>query len=54
MRVVKQHNVGARDYSASIWALLMFEAFMRSVLGAAPAAGGTKPAASASLRLLPA
>ena len=26
------HNNGSRDYSASIWTLLMFEAFLRNVM----------------------
>ena len=28
------HQSGARDYSASLWTLLMFEAFLRNVLDA--------------------
>jgi asparagine synthase (glutamine-hydrolysing) len=31
--LVDQHQSGARDYSASIWALLMFESFLRNVMG---------------------
>ncbi|HLO62341.1 MAG TPA: XrtA/PEP-CTERM system amidotransferase [Azonexus sp.] len=31
-QLVTDHNNGARDYSASIWALLMFEAFLRNVM----------------------
>jgi asparagine synthase (glutamine-hydrolysing) len=27
--LVEQHQSGRRDYSASIWALLMFDAFLR-------------------------
>jgi len=34
-RIVDQHQSGLRDFSASIWALLMFESFMRNVMGAA-------------------
>ena len=30
--LVDAHNNGSRDYSASIWALLMFEAFLRNVM----------------------
>ena len=30
--MVEQHQSGRRDYSASIWALLMFEAFLRKEL----------------------
>ncbi len=32
-QLVDQHQSGARDHSASLWALLMFEAFQRQVLG---------------------
>ena len=32
--LVEQHQSGVRDYSASIWSLLMFEAFARRSLGA--------------------
>ncbi|MCX7901662.1 MAG: asparagine synthase C-terminal domain-containing protein, partial [Burkholderiaceae bacterium] len=28
--LVKRHESGARDYSAAMWALLMFDAFLRS------------------------
>ena len=34
--LVDAHQSGARDYSAPIWTLLMFEAFLRTVLDAAP------------------
>ena len=30
--LVDAHNNGSRDYSASIWTLLMFEAFLRNVM----------------------
>jgi asparagine synthase (glutamine-hydrolysing) len=30
--LVRDHNNGSRDYSASIWTLLMFEAFLRNVM----------------------
>ncbi len=30
--LVRDHNNGSRDYSASIWTILMFEAFLRNVL----------------------
>jgi asparagine synthase (glutamine-hydrolysing) len=36
-RIVDQHQAGLRDYSAALWALLMFEAFTRQVLSASPA-----------------
>src|SRR4029453_3959637 len=32
--LVDQHQSGLRDYSASLWTVLMFEAFLRNVLGA--------------------
>jgi asparagine synthase (glutamine-hydrolysing) len=32
--LVDAHSAGTRDYSASIWALLMFEAFLRNVVEA--------------------
>jgi asparagine synthase (glutamine-hydrolysing) len=35
--MVEQHQSGRRDYSASIWALLMFEAFLRKELNGAAA-----------------
>lgn len=31
--LVKSHNSGARDYSATIWTLLMFDAFLKNVMG---------------------
>ncbi len=30
--LVEHHQAGLKDYSAAIWALLMFEAFLRRVL----------------------
>ena len=38
--LVDAHQSGARDYSAPLWSLLMFEAFLRQVLDATPAAAG--------------
>ena len=32
-RLVDQHQSGKRDHSAALWALLMFEAFLRNVQG---------------------
>ncbi|MBK6603374.1 MAG: amidotransferase 1, exosortase A system-associated [Betaproteobacteria bacterium] len=32
-RIVEQHETGARDHSTAIWALLMFDAFLRNVMG---------------------
>jgi asparagine synthase (glutamine-hydrolysing) len=36
-RIVEQHESGALDHSAVIWSLLMFDAFLRNVLGDSPA-----------------
>jgi asparagine synthase (glutamine-hydrolysing) len=36
--LVDAHQSGARDYSAPLWTLLMFEAFLRNVLDAGPTA----------------
>ncbi len=30
-QLVGEHDSGARDYSAPLWALLMFDAFLRTV-----------------------
>jgi asparagine synthase (glutamine-hydrolysing) len=35
--MVEQHESGRRDYSAPIWTVLMFEAFLRKELEGAPA-----------------
>jgi asparagine synthase (glutamine-hydrolysing) len=43
--LVDAHQSGARDYSAPLWTLLMFEAFLRNVLDESPVA---QPAASES------
>jgi asparagine synthase (glutamine-hydrolysing) len=32
--LIEAHDSGARDYSAPIWTLLMFEAFLRNVMEA--------------------
>jgi asparagine synthase (glutamine-hydrolysing) len=37
--LLDQHQSGHRDHSAALWALLMFEAFVRNSLGGEPAAG---------------
>jgi asparagine synthase (glutamine-hydrolysing) len=39
-RLVDQHQSGARDHSAALWALLMFEAFLRQSQPAPAMAGG--------------
>jgi asparagine synthase (glutamine-hydrolysing) len=33
-RMVDDHQSGARDYSAPLWTLMMFESFLRNVMGA--------------------
>ena len=33
-RMVEDHQSGARDYSAPLWTLMMFESFLRNVMGA--------------------
>jgi asparagine synthase (glutamine-hydrolysing) len=33
-RLVEDHQSGARDYSAPLWTLMMFESFLRNVMGA--------------------
>ena len=40
--LVARHDSGARDYSAPIWTLLMFEAFLYSALDSKEAAGGLR------------
>jgi len=37
-QLVQQHEAGLRDHSAPIWALLMFEAFLRNAMQAGEAA----------------
>jgi asparagine synthase (glutamine-hydrolysing) len=44
-RLVDEHQSGAREHSATIWALLMFDAFLRNVMGAR---GSETPAARAA------
>ena len=36
--LVEAHQSGARDYSAPLWTLLMFEAFLRKVVDEVPSA----------------
>lgn len=36
-RLVEDHQSGVRDYSAPLWTLLMFESFLRNVMGASAA-----------------
>jgi asparagine synthase (glutamine-hydrolysing) len=33
-RLVDDHQSGVRDYSAPLWTLMMFESFLRNVMGA--------------------
>jgi asparagine synthase (glutamine-hydrolysing) len=33
-RLVEDHQSGRRDYSTPLWTLLMFESFLRKVMGA--------------------
>ena len=35
-RLVEDHQSGLRDYSATLWTVLMFESFLRNVMGARP------------------
>ena len=44
--LVKAHQSGASDYSAPLWTLLMFEAFLRNVVDAVPQA---EPAAAEAM-----
>ena len=39
--LVDAHQSGTRDYSASLWTLLMFESFLRNVLDTAPSSSET-------------
>jgi len=50
MHIVEQHDAGARDHSAGIWSLLMFDAFLRNVLGAERASSGAASPATAAAR----
>lgn len=36
-RVVEDHQSGRRDHSAPLWSLMMFESFLRNVMGVQPA-----------------
>jgi asparagine synthase (glutamine-hydrolysing) len=47
--LVDAHQAGTRDYSAPLWTLLMFEAFLRNVVDGEPAAA---PATSAEAEAL--
>jgi asparagine synthase (glutamine-hydrolysing) len=48
-QMVEQHESGRRDYSASIWAVLMFEAFLRKESGGSMHAAGHSPASTGRL-----
>ena len=41
--LVQAHQSGASDYSAPLWTLLMFEAFLRNVVDEAPVPGAALP-----------
>ena len=41
--LVQAHQSGARDYSAPLWTLLMFEAFLRNVVDETPVPGAALP-----------
>jgi len=43
--LVDSHQSGARDHSAPLWSLLMFEAFLRNVLSESPVVESAKAAA---------
>jgi asparagine synthase (glutamine-hydrolysing) len=45
--MVEQHQSGLRDYSAGIWSLLMFEAFLRSCVAGEPVLSPTRSEAEA-------
>ena len=47
VHLVEAHQSGARDYSAPLWTLLMFEAFLRNVLDATPAGAHARVADAA-------
>jgi asparagine synthase (glutamine-hydrolysing) len=47
--LVDAHQSGARDYSASLWTLLMFEAFLRRVLDESHSDAANSPAVALSL-----
>jgi asparagine synthase (glutamine-hydrolysing) len=47
-RLVADHESGLRDYSASIWTLLMFDGFLRNVLDRAEP-GSSPPRARSEL-----
>ena len=47
--LVEAHQSGVRDYSAPLWTLLMFEAFLRNVLDATAAAPASTALATAPL-----
>ncbi|MBL8352957.1 MAG: amidotransferase 1, exosortase A system-associated [Burkholderiaceae bacterium] len=45
--LVDAHQSGASDFSAPLWTLLMFEAFLRNVVDDMPSAGLSRPAEAA-------
>jgi asparagine synthase (glutamine-hydrolysing) len=47
--LVNDHQSGLKDYSAPLWTLLMFEAFLRNAEGGGPAAGASSRRAAEGL-----
>ncbi|HET7306563.1 MAG TPA: XrtA/PEP-CTERM system amidotransferase [Gammaproteobacteria bacterium] len=48
-RLVDQHQAGVHDYAPVLWALLMFDGFLRQMEGDAPTTGILEPARSAAM-----
>ncbi|NML14406.1 XrtA/PEP-CTERM system amidotransferase [Azohydromonas caseinilytica] len=48
-QLVEQHESGMRDHSRSLWALLMFDAFLRNVAGAGEPASSQAPVSVAEI-----
>ncbi len=40
-RLLTEHQAGLQDHSASLWSVMMFEAFLRNVVDGSPQAGAT-------------
>ncbi len=40
-RLLTEHQAGRQDHSASLWSVMMFEAFLRNVVDGSPQAGAT-------------
>ena len=50
--LIAAHQSGKHDYSAALWALLMFEAFLRNVVDASPSGAENPPACLSSAQVL--